>query len=72
MSAEVEVVALSIHHGNGIILDTEMVWLDTGCLLGHGKCDVFFDIHIVLHEVLTAVAADEWPKGSDNAAITLY
>ena len=42
MSAEVEVVVLSIHHGNGIILDTEMVWLDTGCLLGHGKCDVFF------------------------------
>ena len=36
-NAEVEVVVLSIHHGDRIILDTELVRLDTGCLLGHGE-----------------------------------
>ena len=40
-NAEVEVVVLSLHHGDRIILNIELVRLDVGCLFGHGEAGTF-------------------------------
>ena len=43
-----------------------------GCSHPWARSVTFINIHIVLHEVLTTVAADEWLESSENVANTLY